>query len=88
MGSERGGVVEQSFRGGGSTILKRLLSGAKKVLGLEGILALIKDGRKQWKIPIGTAARSCTWDEKLARNGSFQVTLAATKPGVETLAAW
>ena len=58
MGSERGGVVEQSFRGGGSTILKRLLSGAKKVLGLEGILALIKDGRKQWKIPIGTAARS------------------------------
>jgi hypothetical protein len=29
-----------------------------------------------------------TWDEKLARNGSFQVTLAATEPGVETLAAW
>jgi hypothetical protein len=51
-------VVEQSFTGGGSAILKRLLSGARKVLGLEGALALIKDGRKQWKIPIGRAART------------------------------
>lgn len=42
----------------GSGILKRLLTGAKKVLGLEGILALIKDGRKQRRIPTGTAVRS------------------------------
>jgi len=50
--------LSKGFRGGGSAILQRLLRGAEKVLGLKGILALIKDGRKQWRIPIETATRS------------------------------
>ena len=49
--------LSKGFRGGGFAILRRLLTVAQKVLGLKEILAVIKDRRKQWRIPIGTAAR-------------------------------
>jgi len=45
----------------------------ERILAFGGSLRFGGDG-------LGLAGR-CTWDEKLARSGSFQVTLAATEPG-------